>query len=468
MRKQIKLWILVVAGSATMYACSTSNQYKREEAAVTNNYYRTDKLPADSVSSAEISWKQIFTDPYLQKHIDTALQNNIDIRVALENIKIAGAYAKQARASFYPTLSVAPGVTYSTTSLNTQFGQFIGERAHIFQYDLTLSTSWEADVWGKLKDAKKSALLQYLQAGASHQAVKSRIVAGIASLYYELLALDEQKQIIEKTIASREANLEATKALKEAGSVTEVAVIQTDAQLTSAKAQLLTVQNGILVIENQIRLLQGLPPGPIERGTFGEQVLTDELKVGYPVSLLSNRPDVMMAEYGLMSAYRQTNVARKSMYPSLRITGSAGLQSVDIEKFLDANSLFANVVGQLAQPIVNQRRLKTQLEVAQRQQEIARLNFTATLLNAGREVSDALNKVETYKAVANLKSQESESYLKAVTYSNELLNYGLANYLEVLRAEENALNARLAQVSAELNMMNAVVQLYLSLGGGWR
>src|SRR5690606_25057607 len=129
------------------------------------------------------------------------------------------------------------------------FGQFIGERAHIFQYDLTLSTSWEADVWGKLKDAKKSALLQYLQAGASHQAVKSRIVAGIASLYYELLALDEQKQIIEKTIASREANLEATKALKEAGSVTEVAVIQTDAQLTSAKAQLLTVQNGILVIE---------------------------------------------------------------------------------------------------------------------------------------------------------------------------------------------------------------------------
>lgn len=468
MLKNINRIVLIVASSVLIYSCTSTNQYKRSEDVITNNYFRTDKLPQDSLSAAELSWKEIFTDPILQQHIDTALENNIDIRVAMENLKISEAYLKQAKASFYPTLSVGPGVTYQTNSLNTQFGQLLGDRTHIFQYDVTMSTSWEADIWGKLKNAKKVSLMQYLQATSSHYAVKSQIVSGVASLYYRLLALDEQKKIIEQTIKYREESLNTTVALKESGLLTEVAVMQTEAQLINAKAQLIDVVNSISVLENQLSLLQGKQPQSVTRSTLAEQQLAAELKTGYPVALLSNRPDVMAAEYSLMSAYHQTNAAKKSMYPSLRITASGGLQSIDFDKLFNVNSLFANAVGSLAQPIVNQRRLKTQYQVSQRQQEMARLRFKESLLVAGKEVSDALFAFENQTKIVALKKSEAEAYTKAVEYSSELVNYGMANYLEVLRAEENALNAQLSRVNAEWARMNAVVQLYLSLGGGWR
>lgn len=468
MHKHINRIMIVVVASVLLYSCTSTNQYKRGEDVVNNNYFRTDKLPTDSLSAAELSWKTIFSDPTLQKHIDTALKNNTDIRVALENIKISEAYLKQAKASFFPTLSAGPGGTYQTNSLNTQFGQLLGDRTHIFQYDLTLSTAWEADVWGKLKNAKKASLMQYLQATSSHYAVKSQIVSGIASLYFQLLALDEQKTIIEQTIGFREKSLETTKALKEAGSVTEVAVIQTEAQLINIRSQLIVIQNSITVIENQISLLKGEHPHPIDRSTFASQQVMEELKTGYPVSLLSNRPDVMAAEYALIGAYQQTNAAKKAMYPSLRISANTGLQSIDIDKLFSVNSLFATAVGSIAQPIVNQRRLKTQHQVAQRQQEMARLRFKESLLIASKEVSDALFAFESQSKIVDLKKAEADAYTKAVEYSTELVNYGMANYLEVLRAEENALNAQLSKVNAEWAKMNAVVQLYLSLGGGWR
>ncbi|HRN80233.1 MAG TPA: efflux transporter outer membrane subunit [Ferruginibacter sp.] len=468
MLKYINRIILIVASSALIYSCTSTNQYKRSDDVVTNNYFRTDKLPQDSLSAAELSWKDIFTDPILQQHIDTALENNIDIRVAMENLKISEAYLKQAKASFYPTLSVGPGGTYQTNSLNTQFGQLLGDRTHIFQYDLSMSTSWEADIWGKLKIAKKAALMQYLQSTSSHYAVKSQIVSGIASLYYRLLALDEQKKTIEQTIKYREESLKTTVALKESGLLTEVAVIQTEAQLINIKTQLIEVVNSISVLENQLSLLQGKQPQPVKRSSLVEQKMPEELKTGYPVAMLSNRPDVMAAEYNLMSAYYQTNAAKKAMYPSFRITASGGLQSIDIEKLFSVNSLFANAVGSLAQPVLNQRKLKTQYQVAQRQQEMARLRFTQSLLIAGKEVSDALFAFENQSKIVTLKKSEAEAYTKAVEYSTELVNYGMANYLEVLRAEENALNAQLSMINAEWARMNAVVQLYLSLGGGWR
>ena len=468
MRKKIYTIIATFATVIVIQSCNITKQYATPADVISDNYYRTDQLPADSVSMAEISWRQLFTDPVLQRHIDTALVNNIDIRVALENIRISEAYVRQARAAFLPTFNVAPGISYQNNSLNSQVGALLGERQWVSQYDLSATASWEADIWGKLKSGKKLMVAQYLQSVAAHQAVKSELVAAIASTYYRLLALDEQKRIINETISYREKSLSTTRALKASGALTEVAVQQNEAQLLNARAQLIDVESSIKILENEVCLLKGEPSHSIERSSFAAQTVHDELNLGYPVSLLRNRPDVAAAEYNLVSAYEQTNIARAALYPSLRINASAGLQSIDIDKLFDPTSLFASIAGSLTQPILNQRRLKTEVEVSKAAQETARLRFKETLLVAGKEVSDALQAFDAQTRIMDLKRQEYVAYNKAIEYSTELVNYGLANYLEVLRAEENALNAQLSQVNAGLGRLNAMVELYRALGGGWR
>ena len=468
MRKQIYTIIAVFATVVVMQSCNITRHYSTPPELISGGYYRTDQLPADSVSMAEISWRELFTDPMLQRHIDTALVNNIDIRVALENIRITEAYVRQARAAFFPTFNVAPGISYQNNSLNSQVGNLLGERQWVSQYDLSASASWEADIWGKLKSGKKLMVAQYLQSVAAHQAVKSELVAAIASTYYRLLALDEQKRIINETISYRERSLSTTRALKASGALTEVAVQQNEAQLLNARAQLIDVESSIKILENEVCLLKGEPSQSVERSSFAAQAVYDEINLGYPVSLLRNRPDVAAAEYNLVSAFEQTNIARAALYPSLRINASAGLQSIDIDKLFDPTSLFASVVGSLTQPILNQRRLRTEVEVSKAARETAQLRFKETLLVAGKEVSDALQAFDAQTRIMDLKRQEYVAYNKATEYSTELVNYGLANYLEVLRAEENALNAQLSHVNAGLGRMNAMVELYRALGGGWR
>src|SRR5690606_17465570 len=296
----------------------------------------------------------------------------------------------------------------------------------------------------------------------------SNLVANIASNYYRLLALDEQKRITEETIANREESLGTIQLLKDAGNVTEVAVKQTEAQLLNAKSLLLDINNDIKLLENAFSILLGENPHAIERSSLASQEINQELKYGVPIQLLSNRPDVMAAEYALINAFELTNVARSNFYPSLRLSANGGLQSIEFEDLFSANSLFASIVGSLTQPILNGRQIKTQYEVSKAQQEAALLDYKYTVLNASREVSDALYTFQTNDEKIGLKQQEYEAYQQAIEFSEELQVYGMANYLEVLTARENALTAQLAVVNTEFGKLNAMVQLYRALGGGWR
>ncbi|UOE39342.1 efflux transporter outer membrane subunit [Chryseobacterium oryzae] len=453
---------------AVLSSCMVRKEYERPQNAVDEKLYRTDMLPKDSMSIGNVSWKEIFTDPVLQKHIDRALENNLDVRIAVQNIISAEAYLKQAKAAYEPTVSVGPNYTFQTQSINTQFGQIIGERRYVNQFDITASIGWEADIWGKLKSQQKAQLATYLGTLAAHKAVKSDLVASIASAYFQLLTFDDQKKIIQKTIKLREDNLETTKALKDAGVLTEVAVQQSQALVYNAKSLLIDIDTQISLLENTVSLLIGIPSQKIERTTLESQKIPNTLAVGFPVNLLSNRPDVMRAEFNLMNAFELTNVARAQFYPTLRLTGSGGVQSVDIDHLFSVNSLFANVVTGLAQPVLNRRQIKTNYEVSLANKETAYLNFRKTILNAGKEVSDAIKVFSVQDSFIDLKKKELQSYQKSVDFSQELVNYGMANYLEVLNASVNSLNAELNISNAEYNKMRAAVKLYQALGGGWK
>lgn len=453
---------------AVLSSCMVRKEYERPAAAVDEKLFRTDMLPQDSTSIANVSWKEIFTDPILQRHITKALENNLDVRIAVQNITSAEAYLKQAKAAYEPTLSVGPNYTFQTQSINTQFGQIIGERRYVNQFDITATIGWEADLWGKMKSQQKAQLATYLGTLAAHKAVKSDLVASIASAYFQLLTYDDQKRIIEETIKVRENNLETTKALKEAGTLTEVAVQQSEALVYNAKSLLIDIDTQIQLLENTVSMLMGEPSQTIARSSLRSQSLPESLALGYPASLLSNRPDVMQAEFNLMNAFELTNVAKAQFYPTLKLTGSGGVQSVDIDHLFSVNSLFANVVAGLAQPILNRRQIKTNYDVSLANKETAYLNFRKSILMAGKEVSDAIRVFSVQDSFIDLKKKELDSYKKSVDYSQELVNYGMANYLEVLNASVNSLNAELNISNAEYSKMKAAVDLYQALGGGWK
>jgi NodT family efflux transporter outer membrane factor (OMF) lipoprotein len=441
-----------------------AKEYERPEVVKEENY-RTDNLPQDSITMADVSWKDMFTDPVLQGYIAEGLENNIDIRVAMQQILAAEAYLKQGKAGYFPSLTGNATFTYQELSSNSQFGGFFSS---LDQYEISGNLSWEADIWGKIRSNKRAFEASYLQSIAAHQAVKTTLIANIASSYYQLAALDEQKSVTEKTIENRKKSLETNKALKEAGNITEVGVKQTEAQLYTAQALLIDINNQIRLLENTISILLGKEPTSIQRTALERQNIETELKTGVPAQLLRNRPDVIQAEYGLVNAFELTNAARANFYPSITLTANGGLQALSAGDLFDTNSLFATIVGGLTQPIFQKRQIRTQYEVAEAQQEQARLQFRQAYLTATKEVADALYNYEAASDKIEVKEKEYNSYSTATEYSEELLTYGLANYLEVLTARENALNSRLDLINAKYSQLNSMVDLYQALGGGWQ
>lgn len=455
----------VAITAVSLQSCIATKDYQKPNA-WENASFNTNEVVKDSAVQSVLPWQQVFTDAALQQHIQTALDNNLDIRVALENINQAQSYLSQGRMGYLPTFTIGTNYTHSVNSINTQFGRILGQRQRLDQFDITGSLGWEADIWGKITSKKLAAEATYLQTVAAHQAVKTQLISQVASTYYNLLALDAQKQVALKTIENRSKSLETNKALKDAGKVTEVAVKQTEAQVLSAQALLLDIENNIKIQENSLSILEGLFPKEIERSTFADLQLNVDTEEGVSIETLNNRPDIQAAELGLRNAFELTNVAKASFYPTLKLTASGGLQSVEFEKLFDPTSFFASIVAGIAQPILNGRQIRTQYEISLSNQEKAFLNYKQSVLNASKEISDALYAIDINKKKLVLKQQEAEAYTTAVNYSQELLNNGMANYLEVLTATESELNAQLNIITTQYNLWNANIQLYKAMGGG--
>ena len=449
----------------TLTACAGRKAYERPNV-IDEKLFRMDNIPTDSLSSANVSWRNIFTDATLQGHINKALSNNLDVRVAMQNVASAQAYLKQSKAAQLPTLSVGANYTRSTNSINAMGG--MGERMYNNLWDITGAASWEADIWGKLSAQRRASYASYLATVEAQKAVQSEVVATLATAYYQLLMLDEQKKVLEQTIDFRQKSLETTKSLKEAGSTTEVATKQIEALVYNAQAQLVTIDNNIWALENTICVLLGEEPHTIERTTLAEQNFPTEFKQGYAAKLLQNRPDVARAELSLRNAFELTNVARAAFYPTLTLSARGGISSTELDTWISAKSIFANFVAGLAQPILNRRQIHTQYEVQQIAQETALLNFKKAVLSAGKEVSDAMQNFSTQTEFIELKTKEMKAYQEATDYSKQLFDSGMVNYLEVITAEVNRLNAELSVANAQFTRMQYGITLYKALGGGWR
>lgn len=460
--------ISLVLTAFSLQSCFVAKKYQQPEIEIVDQYRNVST--SDSATLANMPWEELFTDSNLQALIHKALDKNLDYLMAVERVNAAQAYYKQGKMGYMPSLSVSANGGNYELSDNSSTGISAGGNGPNYEnYQLTGTISWEADIWGKIRSNKRASQAGYLQSEASRRAVESGLVANLTSAYYQLIALDAQVSVAEKTVTTRKESLETMKSLKEAGQVTEAAVKQTEAQLYSTQILLLNLEENVKLLENTISLILGQNAGTIVRSKLDEQNIQVALQTGFPAQLLRNRPDVMVAEYGLMNAFELTNVARSNFYPSLSISASAGLESINFDDWFSTSSLFSNVIGNLAQPLFNKRSIRTKYEVAKAQQAEARYNFQKAILQAGKEVSDALYSYESEQNKYKIQKMELEALTKAVEYSEELLNNGYQNttYLEVLTARSNALSSEINTIDTKFQQLNALVDLYLSLGGGW-
>ncbi len=454
--------ILLISGiTVLLISCSSTNHYHRNEN-ITNGLYGNTDTTGNSLANE--SWENLFNDPVLDSLIAEGLNNNFDLKAAIQRVIAAEAYFNQSKAALAPSLSAQAGYTYARTSESTSPN---GAREYTAS-QIKLQSSWEIDFWGKLNSAKKAAYADYLATGAAQKAVQTRLISNIAFVYYNLLALDSKLQITKETAQNNADLVETLKILKDNGNVTGAAVVQSEANLYATQVTIPDIEQQIKETENTLCLLLGRTPGTIRRGILEEQQANEMLTTGVPSDILDNRPDVMQAEYNVISAWEMTNNARAYFYPSLTLTANAGFEAVDLNELFDPIAFAANIAGGLVQPIFNKRANKTRLAVAKAQQEEALLNFKNTLLNAGAEVSDALGQYDASVQKIELRSKQLEALEKSVDYTKELLVYGSATYTEVLIAQQSLLNAQLNNVNDHVQQLNAVVSLYRALGGGWR
>ena len=460
---------VVVAGFAALFFLTGCLSTKPYEAPTpeTDGLYGPQPVELDSTTLAEVPWQDVFEDSTLRGLIDEALRNNLDLRDAVQQVRVAEANLQEAEGALLPDLFVEGSASYGEPSDNGPSGAGQGAVGATDQYSASVSTSWEVDVWGRLTSAKKAQRAVLFETEATRRAVQTAVVANVARAYYQLLALDRQLSITEETVENRATDLETVRALKEGGVVTNVAVQRSRASLEAARASVHTLQQAITERENALSILLGRAPGAIERTRLSAQSPIDSLAAGVPGQLLRNRPDVIAAEYRYRSAFELTNSARAAFYPSLTVTAEGGLESLNVSDLLTPGSLFYNLIGGITQPIFAQNRNEARLKRRTARQVQARLGLRRALLTAGSEVSNALSRYRNTSQRLEARRAQLTALDTAVAESRELLRYGEETYLQVLTAQQEYLAAQLDVVDDRLQRLLAGVELYRALGGGW-
>ncbi|MBN9295870.1 MAG: efflux transporter outer membrane subunit [Filimonas sp.] len=470
---QRKIYLIAVAVSAVVLlaACKTSKEYQRPQVTVPVAYNGVST--ADTLTIADISWKQFFTDTLLQGLIGKALQNNYDWQIALKNIDRADKLLQQAKAGNYPTVNFQLGAQTTYLSQNSLNGlstkTFLGKE-HLEDYSAAFQLQWEADIWGKIKQRKAKALADYMATKEAVKGLQTKLVAEIANSYYNLLMLDEQLRIAQKNVVLNDSTVNVTKLQLTAGEVTSLAVKQAEAQRDNAALLIPQLQQAITLQENALQILTGELPGALPRNALAINVAgIDNLPTGIPALLLSKRPDIRQAELALRSANASVNAAQAELYPALRISANGGTNSFKASDWFNIpSSLFGLVAGSIVQPIFQHKELKTQVEIAKISRDQAVLQFRQSVLVGVGEVSDALTQIDKLKEQQSIAAARTNTLQKAIAESQLLYKSGLANYLEVIVAQGTALQSELALADIRRQQNNAVIALYKSLGGGWK
>ncbi|GAB4035185.1 TolC family protein [Spirosoma gilvum] len=436
----------------------------------------------DSTSMAAQSWRTFFADSDLVRLIDTALTSNLDLRIATQRIEVARANFEYSRGFLTPQVNAVAsagvdrygqytmnGVGNYDTNLsdNIRGNQLTPNPTP--DYFLGARSSWEVDIWGKLRNRKKSAYIRLLASEKGRQAVTTSLVAEIARYYYNLLALDGELEILRKNIDYQQKAVDLVAIQKQAGRVTELAVQQFTAQLLNTKSRLGQVQQQIIDNENQLNRLLGRYPQAVRRGkSLQERELPNQVLTGLPTQMLIRRPDIQQAELELQAAHVDVDVARAEFLPSLNLSAYLGLNAFRPSVLVNPASIAAGLLGGLSAPILNRRFLKAnyQQTVAQTQESLYR--YQQIIQTGFSEVMTNLRGIENYRQVAQLQSQEVNMLQQAVTTSNDLFVNGYASYLEVITAQRSVLEAELALINTKQSQFVALTNLYRALGGGWQ
>ena len=451
----MKKIIVLTTATALLSSCGIYTKYQPAET-TPDNLYGEEVAVDDTTNFGNVNWRELFTDPQLQALIEQGLQNNTDLRSAQLQIEEAEAALMSAKLAFLPSFALSPQGTISS---------FDGGKA-TKTYTLPVTASWELDIFGRLLNAKQQAKALYAQSKDYQQAVRTQLIAGIANVYYTLLMLDEQLAISQQTEEAWKETVASTRALMDAGLANEAATSQMEAAYYSVQTSILDLKEQINQVENSLALLLAETPRRYERGKLADQRLPEDVAVGVPMQMLSNRPDVRAAERSLEQAFYATNLARAAFYPSIVLSGSAGWTNSAGSMIVNPGKFLASAVGSLTQPLFNKGQIMAQYRIAKAQQEEASLSFQQALLNAGSEVNDALVACQTSKAKTLLFEKQIQSLEKALESTSLLMEHGTTTYLEVLTARQSLLSAQLSQTANRFTEIQSVINLYQALGGG--
>jgi multidrug efflux system outer membrane protein len=432
---------------------------------------------ADSTHSATIKWREFFTDPYLTSLIDTALNNNQELNIILQEIEISKNEVRTRKGEYLPFVGLRGGAGLEKEGRFTRHGAVdenieIEEGKHfpepLNDYMIGAYASWELDVWKKLRNAKKAAVMKYLSSMEGKNFMVTNLIAEIAGSYYELMALDNMLDIIQKNIEIQNNVLQVIRQQKEAAKVTQLAVNRFEAQVLNTKNLQYEIRQQIIETENRINFLVGRFPQPIQRSAVAfNDVELDLINTGVTSQLLNNRPDIKQAELELSAAKLDVKIAKANFYPSFRITASVGFQAFNPTLLLSPESILYNLAGDLVAPLINRNVIKAMYSSANAQQIQAVYNYERTILNAYIEVANQLSKISNYTESYETKSKEVDLLTQSITISNSLFTSARADYMEVLLTQREALESKMELIEIKLKQLNSKVIIYQALGGGW-
>lgn len=451
-----------------LQACSVGRKYSRGDLAMPAQYRQQVTLTADTVP---LPWHSFFKDPLLTGLVQKALEKNSDIAVAMLSLQQTELSYKQAKLQLLPSVDLTAGSNrnwLSQNSLNGSLGQQFAGTNYMDDFNAAINLSWEADIWGKVKMQKEEARANYFMQKENLDALRTRIIAEVAQAYYNLVALDEQMKVAEQNIALSENTLQMIRLQYRSAQTSSLAVGQAEAQKKTAELLIPLAKQHIAIQENALSILCGVYPDSIRRAASLDEVIPESrLAAGVPAVLLSRRPDVKAAEYAVMAANARSGLAKANMYPAFTLTASAGANSFKFSNWLDLPGSIAKNLGVgLTQPIFRKRALKTAYDIALLEQQKSAQQFRQTVLVAVGEVSDALATLAHSDERLLLTGEKGRSLSQATRDATALYKSAMASYLEVITAQNNALQNDLDAIAIKREKMQAITRLYRALGGG--
>lgn len=432
----------------------------------------------DTVNTAKIRWKDFFKDLNLAALIDTALQHNQELNITLQEINIAQNEARLRKGEYLPFagIGVGAGVEKSARytrngSVDDNLGIMPGKRFPEPLPDMVIgaNVSWEMDIWKKLRNARRSAVFRYLSTVDGRNFMVTRLISEIADSYYELVALDNQLEILKRNIEIQQNALEIVRLEKDAARVTELAVRKFEAEVLKNQSHQYYIMQAITETENRINFLVGRFPQPVARNSAGfVDLVPDAIHAGIPSQLLQNRPDVRQAELQLSAARLDVRVAKANFYPSLRIRAGVGYQAFNPQYLIQTpQSLLYTLAGELVAPLINRNAIKANYYSASSKQVQAVYNYERTILNAHIEVANQLSNISNLEKSYDFKQKQVQALNQSIEISTGLFRSARADYMEVLMTQRDALESRFELIETKMQQMHAMITIYRALGGGW-